>query len=193
MTPSFVGRPALETIYLVSLALWLILEVRQALRRRPEARSGDRGSRIVVQVSAYAGVLLAALLRRVSGADFPESAATYGLSLLLIWSGTALRFWCFRTLGRYFTFSVMTSADQPVISRGPYRLLRHPSYAAILLILIGIGMSYANWLSLAALTVLPLVGFIVRIRVEEAALAASLGRAYVNYAQGRKRLVPFLW
>jgi protein-S-isoprenylcysteine O-methyltransferase Ste14 len=64
----------------------------------------------------------------------------------------------------------MTSADQPVITSGPYRVLRHPSYAAILLILGGVGLSYGNWLSAVALILLPLVGFINRIHLEEAAL-----------------------
>jgi protein-S-isoprenylcysteine O-methyltransferase Ste14 len=48
-------------------------------------------------------------------------------------------------LGHYFTFTVMTSANQPVITTGPYRVLRHPSYAGILLVLAGIGLSYGNW------------------------------------------------
>src|SRR5262249_9179669 len=54
-----------------------------------------------------------------------------------------------------------------------YSVLRHPSYTAILLILAGIGISYGNWLSLAALIFLPLIGFINRIHLEEAALSAT--------------------
>ena len=96
-------------------------------------------------------------------------------------------------LGRYFTFTFMTSANQPVITTGPYRLLRHPSYAGILLILGGIGLSLGNWLSPAALILLHLAGFIYRIHVEEAALSAVLGGAYTTYAGGRKRIVPLVW
>jgi protein-S-isoprenylcysteine O-methyltransferase Ste14 len=110
-----------------------------------------------------------------------------------MWCGFALRFWSFRTLGRYFTFTVMTSADQPVITSGPYRLLRHPSYLGLMLILIGIGAAYSNWLSLAALAVIPTVGVVHRIHVEEGALSATLGSAYTSYASGRKRLLPLVW
>jgi protein-S-isoprenylcysteine O-methyltransferase Ste14 len=87
----------------------------------------------------------------------------------------------------------MTSADQPVITTGPYRVLRHPSYAGMLLVLGGIGLSYGNWLSLAALVFPPLIGFIYRIHVEEAALSATLGAAYTTYASRRKRIIPFVW
>jgi isoprenylcysteine carboxyl methyltransferase (ICMT) family protein YpbQ len=40
----------------------------------------------------------------------------------------ALRGWSFAALGQYFTFTVMVSSDQPVVTAGPYRVLRHPSY-----------------------------------------------------------------
>jgi protein-S-isoprenylcysteine O-methyltransferase Ste14 len=130
---------------------------------------------------------------KVTVTAFPYSPVIFGLGLGVIWAGIALRWWCFRTLGHYFTFTVMTSANQPVITTGPYRILRHPSYAGILLVLAGIGISYGNWLSLAALIFLPLIGFINRIHVEEAALSATLGAAYTTYASSRKRLIPFVW
>jgi protein-S-isoprenylcysteine O-methyltransferase Ste14 len=87
----------------------------------------------------------------------------------------------------------MTSADQPVITTGPYRVIRHPGYAALLLAFAGLGILFANWLSLAAVVVLPSLGLANRIRVEEAALSATLGDTYRSYAAGRKRIIPFLW
>jgi protein-S-isoprenylcysteine O-methyltransferase Ste14 len=48
-------------------------------------------------------------------------------------------------------------------------------------------------LSLAVLALVLPIGLIHRIHVEEAALSATLGRAYMSYAAGRKRLIPFVW
>jgi protein-S-isoprenylcysteine O-methyltransferase Ste14 len=191
--PDFASQRNLTIIFVASLVLWAFVELRQAFRRRTDATNRDRGSRTLVQVCSYGAAVLAALARRVTAAAFPHGTAVVALSLALIWTGIALRWWCFRTLGRYFTFTVMTSTEQPVITTGPYSVLRHPGYAAILLILLGIGLSYGNWLSLAALTILPLAGFLNRIRIEEAALTAELGHAYTSYASTRKRLVPFVW
>jgi protein-S-isoprenylcysteine O-methyltransferase Ste14 len=191
--PAFTGQPIPSLLFVATLVVWLALEVRQGLTRRPGATNTDLGSLNVLRVLGLVGALLAATALRVRPAAFPYSAAVMALSLGCIWAGVALRWWSFRTLGRYFTFQVMTSADQPVITSGPYRLVRHPSYLALLLILAGLGLSYGNWLSLAALTVVPLVGFINRIRVEEAALSSTLGDRYTTYATGRKRLVPFVW
>ncbi len=41
--------------------------------------------------------------------------------------------------------------------------------------------------------VLPTIGLVWRIRVEEAALTNAFGDAYNRYAETRKRLVPGLW
>lgn len=193
MTPAFAGNPVVKAILLCTLGIWAVIEIRQALNRRIEATNKDRGSLIIVRLCAVAGVLLAAWTDKVSATALPYNAAIFGISLAVIWAGIALRWWSFRTLGRYFTFTVMTSANQPVITTGPYRLLRHPSYAGILLILGGIGLSLGNWLSLAALILLALAGFIYRIHVEEAALSAALGGAYTTYAGGRKRIIPLVW
>lgn len=193
MRPAFAGLPILSGLFFATLVIWALFELRQALNRRAGATSMDRGSLAVVRLSAVAGALLAAVLVRVSATAFPATLAVFAVGLLLIWSGIALRVWCFQTLGRYFTFTVMTSPDQRVVDSGPYRLLRHPSYAAILLILAGIGLTYGKWLSLAALVVLPLAGFVNRIRIEESALSATLGNAYTTYASRRRRLIPFVW
>jgi hypothetical protein len=57
------------------------------------------------------------------------------------------------TLGRYFTFTVQTSRDQPVITARPYRLIRHPSYAGLLMVIVAVGLFIGNWLSLLCLIV----------------------------------------
>ena len=193
MRLAFTGQPIPSLLLVATLVVWLALEVRQGLTRRPGATNTDQGSLNVLRLLAVVGALLAATALRVQATAFPYSATVMALSLGCIWAGIALRWWSFRTLGRYFTFQVMTSADQPVITSGPYRLVRHPSYLALLLILAGIGLSYGNWLSLAALIVVPLAGFVNRIRVEEAALSTALGDRYTAYASGRKRLIPFIW
>lgn len=193
MKPAFSGHPVASAILVATLAVWTIIEIRQALNRRAEATNRDRGSLVVVRLCATVGVLLAALALKVTATSLAYNVAIFGVSLAVVWAGIGIRWWCFRTLGCYFTFTVMTSSNQPVITTGPYCVLRHPSYAGILLILGGIGLSYGNWLSLAALILLPLIGVINRIRVEEAALSATLGTAYTTYAGGRKRIIPFVW
>jgi protein-S-isoprenylcysteine O-methyltransferase Ste14 len=118
-------------------------------------------------------------------------ASSTGLIVMVL--GVALRLWSFRTLGRFFTFTVQTSRDQPVIASGPYRVIRHPGYAGLLLIIAGIGLTVDNWGSFVALTAAFSVGLGYRIVIEERALSRDLGGRYQEYARSRKRLVPFIW
>jgi len=105
-----------------------------------------------------------------------------------------LRLWCFRTLGEYFTFEVMTSSDQPVIASGPYRLVRHPSYAGITLTSLGVVTLMSNWLSLGVIAATVVVALTAGIKVEEEVLCRELGDAYRAYmAATPYRLIPFIW
>jgi protein-S-isoprenylcysteine O-methyltransferase Ste14 len=193
LRPGFLADRAYTLIFFATMVVWVALELRQSLNRRPGARAQDRGSLRVIGAVSAVGALLAALLQRANVAAYPLSPLVFAVALALMWTGIVLRQWCFITLGRYFTFTVMTSRDQRVVTGGPYAFLRHPSYAALLLILTGIGLTYGSWLSLAALIVLPGIGFVLRIRVEEAALARELGPAYTDFARTRKRIIPFVW
>src|SRR5258708_8466046 len=107
--------------------VWFLLELRQGLTRRSEAVRADRGSLMVLRAAYVGGALIAIAAERVlpAAAIRPESLGAW-LGLAFLWSGIAMRLWSFRTLGRYFTFTVQTSSDQPVITDGPYRFVRHP-------------------------------------------------------------------
>src|SRR5205085_5405605 len=171
-TPFVARHPGTALILWVTLAVWLAGEFRQGQRRRSDAETQDRGSRQLLRVTIIGGWILAVqAVRWLPSADIGTDAGlVFSAGLLLAWAGIALRFWAVRTLGRYFTFTVMTSADQTVVTGGPYRLLRHPGYAGGALAMAGMGLAMGNWLSAAALVVVPLIGTLNRIRVEEAAL-----------------------
>jgi protein-S-isoprenylcysteine O-methyltransferase Ste14 len=113
--------------------------------------------------------------------------------LTMFWIGVAIRVWSIRTLGRFFRFEVTVLSDHRVIDTGPYRYVRHPSYTGALLAFSGIGVALDNWLSVASLFFLPLIGFLWRIDVEEAALTARLGEEYRRYKRRTKRLIPGVW
>jgi protein-S-isoprenylcysteine O-methyltransferase Ste14 len=72
--------------------------------------------------------------------------------------------------------------------------VRHPSYTGLLLLIaLGFGLGVGNWLSLAICAVIPLVGLLPRMAVEEAELARVLGDRYRSYQKATRRLVPGLW
>ncbi len=186
--------PLARGILIATAVIWLAAELRQGMNRRDEGISADGGSRSVIRIATVVGVILAIVMSHVApAANFPTEGVWVWIGLATLWCGIGLRLWSFRTLGRYFTFTVQTSADQPVIMDGPYRILRHPSYSGVLLAVVGLGIFIGNWLSLVCLTTAVACGIVYRIRVEEAALVDELGDRYVAYASTRKRLVPYVW
>lgn len=175
-------------------ALWVALELRQSITRRPEAVPAGWASEVLFRLIVGLGALGAGALSAVArSAMVRPTGVADGIGLVLFWSGMALRQWSFHTLGRYFTFTVQASHDQPVITDGPYQLIRHPSYAGLLLVIMAVGLFIGNWLSWLCLTVATTGGLLLRIRVEEAALMEYLGGGYRAYAATHKRLVPFIW
>jgi len=114
-----------------------------------------------------------------------------GIAVMVL--GLALRAWSVIVLGRNFTVYVQVREEQPVVDTGPYRLLRHPSYTALLLVCLGIGLALGNWLALVVVVVLPTMALLWRIRVEERALLAGIGEPYRRFAATRKRLIPWVW
>jgi len=107
-------------------------------------------------------------------------------------AGIALRQWAIATLGQYFVGHVLVQPGQTVISTGPYRWLRHPSYTGQWLEMIGIGLATGNVASIATCVLMPLIGITARINGEERELVASLP-GYRQYVQGRSRLIPHIW
>ena len=192
-------KPYVEThpIGLVWVALWVItavIELAGAARRRDEATKKDRGSRFVLRITVIPAVFVLAVSPKIApAAEIHPPLVAVVIGMVVFAAGEALRVWAKVALGRYFTYTVMTSSDQPVITSGPYRYVRRPSYTGILLIAIGAGAVWGNWLGLAGLTLGTLVGLVYRIYVEEKALLEELGERYRTYAEVHKRLVPFVW
>jgi protein-S-isoprenylcysteine O-methyltransferase Ste14 len=115
------------------------------------------------------------------------------LGVALMIAGSLLRRHCWRMLGASFTGDVRARADQEVVTRGAYRILRHPSYTAGILLNAGVGVALGSWASALLLTAASVAVYIHRISVEERALIATIGEPYRRFMAGRKRLIPFVY
>ncbi|MDQ2791282.1 MAG: isoprenylcysteine carboxylmethyltransferase family protein [Actinomycetota bacterium] len=200
--PVFYDHPIAAGVFWVAYAVSAAVEVTVAWRSRDRATGPadlDRGSKRFVVASIWVAFIAGFTLGgAVAGAVIAESMplvrwVVFGVGVALIVFGAGLRQWAITTLGRFFTLEVRIAEDQPVIDSGPYRLVRHPSYAGALLTFLGIGLALGNWLSPAVLALVPTLGFVRRITVEEQALSAQLGDSYRRYAATHRRLIPGLW
>jgi protein-S-isoprenylcysteine O-methyltransferase Ste14 len=174
----------------LTLAAWAALELGLRIRERLHGTGGtarDRATRALIAVSLGAAVALAALAASRSAA--PHRVA----GTIVMWLGLGLRAWAVTALGRAFRTTVEVDPDQAVVSTGPYRWVRHPSYTGLLTIVAGYGLVSGNWLALAGCVLLPMPALLRRIRIEEAELTAVLGDRYRAYQAHTKRLIPGVW
>jgi protein-S-isoprenylcysteine O-methyltransferase Ste14 len=160
-------------------------------RRRRAADSTSRR----LEAWQYAGLVLGvAGAKTVPNAAFPGNAWLWvGVGCGISLAGIALRVWAIRALGAYFTRYLQVSDDHRLVVGGPYRRLRHPSYAGAIVMFTGVGIGLGNAVSVTALVLLPAIGFIQRIHHEEALLRAKFGDSYSEYARQTRRLLPGLW
>jgi protein-S-isoprenylcysteine O-methyltransferase Ste14 len=186
-------------VWVGSLFIWRGLEVIVDIRtikhlRTKGVRRKDKGSQIVILFLLVSGILAAVLVAYKVGATSITIAPDFffWLGIFLMYAGIVLRFYAISLLGTFFTTAVAIAPGQRVIEAGPYRLIRHPSYTGLLMILLGIGLSFTNWLSVAFIMVCAFLSLGYRIVVEERVLQEELGQPYREYMQRTKRLIPFV-
>jgi protein-S-isoprenylcysteine O-methyltransferase Ste14 len=155
----------------------------------------DRGSTRMIGASvglALLAQLVAPLLNRLKiGRLRSERLAWSGIMAMIV--GLALRIWASRVLGAFYTRTLRTSSQQHLITKGPYRLVRHPGYLANLLMWLGAGFATANWIVPMSITIPMMGAYLYRIRAEEAMLADAFPQEYPSYASHTWRLIPFLY
>ena len=107
--------------------------------------------------------------------------------------GISLRVWANQTLGASYTRTLRTVPGQAIVSAGPYRVLRHPGYAGVLLMWFGAGVALRNWIALIVMA--PLLGwaYLRRMNAEEEMLLRETGEAYRNYTRRTWRIIPFIY
>jgi protein-S-isoprenylcysteine O-methyltransferase Ste14 len=198
MQPLFTHNVLDLGVWLASLLIWRVMEasvdIRTLKRLRAGAQRQDKGSHLALLFLLVLGIVLGVLLAlRVQAFSIASaSGLLFWLGILLMYAGLALRFYAITVLGAFFTTTVTVAPDQMLIETGPYRFIRHPAYTGLFIILLGLGLSLANWLSLLVIMGCALIGLSYRIHVEERALKAKLGQCYQEYMRRTKRLIPFV-
>jgi protein-S-isoprenylcysteine O-methyltransferase Ste14 len=113
------------------------------------------------------------------------------LGALLFVGGLYLRATAVIELGQFYSHRVQVMDIHQVVQTGPYRWVRHPAYSGMFVAHLGLVLVFFNWLSLVLLLAALLPALVIRIFVEECALAKLPG--YVEFCAGRARILPYIW
>ena len=112
--------------------------------------------------------------------------------ILFILAGVGLGFYAIQTirLGN-FNISPHVKPNGKLIAHGPYRLVRHPMYTAILITCWPMVLGHFSYYRLGFVLGLTIV-LIVKLHIEEQYLKQAFP-AYLDYTKTSKKLIPFFW
>jgi protein-S-isoprenylcysteine O-methyltransferase len=184
-----------SNVFGVSYSCWFLMEMWILSRdmRRFRGRTSDRGSFF----GFFIAIPTALVIAFNAPSRFPEWTFSFGwpawLGIAMMWAGMAFRLWAVLTLGAFFRTSVVVQEGHQLVTAGPYRWLRHPSYTGVIVTLTGIGLAQDSWVSLAAMAVLPTLAIAYRIHTEERALTEQFGEAYRDFRKTHSAVIPVIW
>lgn len=173
--------------------IYVVSEMALSYLKRSGSKSKrrDSGSLAVLWVTITAamtgGVLVAYLLPAF---HYPLPHWLAQILGTLFAGGLVLRWWAILSLGKFFTVDVAIADDHELIIRGPYHMMRHPSYSGMLLAFLALAATFQNWLSIVTILLPISLALAYRIYIEEIALEHTFGEAYHAYARSTKRLIP---
>jgi protein-S-isoprenylcysteine O-methyltransferase Ste14 len=189
----------LTTIFAYLLiALFSVSERR--LRKGQQAQTFDAGvfdrhstRRLGIAYGiAIISLLFAPILNYLSiGHILYTLAGWVGLAITL--GGITLRVWANLILGEFYTRTLRVLANQSVVQRGPYRLIRHPGYLGTIVMWAGAGLAAANWIVILIVLVTMSIAYHYRIQAEETMLLDRLGQQYADYKARTWKLLPFVY
>ncbi|KAF7980675.1 hypothetical protein HWV62_37105 [Athelia sp. TMB] len=144
----------------------------------------------------------------------PKVTPLFILGWFMTTAGTALRLASYRALGKLFTFELSIREDHVLVTSGPYAYVRHPSYTALLLIVIGCylcqlghGSLVGEWIKgtqpatkkvlgalWAAMWVFQVGALVGRTKKEDDMLRKEFGKDWDEWAKRvPARLIPFFF
>ena len=148
---------------------------------RPEARLGF----------AAAWSLRRTPFTPIVSAGMPLQVLMALVALALTFAGVWLVSAAVRTLGKQWALVAHVVEDHQLITEGPYRIVRHPIYSGMFMMMIATGLVVGHWIGLVAGVVVFLAGTMWRVRIEEKLLTETFGAAYTAYRLRVPALIPW--
>jgi protein-S-isoprenylcysteine O-methyltransferase Ste14 len=184
----FVAASAAITLYL-AIKDPKLLERRMNVGPTAEKEPTQKIIMVFALLGFIALLVVPALDRRFMWSRVPPYVSVIGD--LLVALGFLLVYFVIRE-NSYAASTIQVAEGQTVISTGPYAVVRHPMYAGVLPLLIGMPLALGSWWGLFAL-ILFMPALIWRLLDEERFLHKNLP-GYTEYTRKvRYRLVPFVW
>jgi protein-S-isoprenylcysteine O-methyltransferase Ste14 len=183
---------AILFIPMLCVFIYLIRNDPELLERRMKAREKERRQKSIQLVGGLFFLviyLLPGFDRRYGWSSVPVAVVIAADILVLAAYGFFVRI---LKENSYASRIVEVEKNQKVITTGPYAVVRHPMYVAIIIMYVFAPLALGSyWAAIPALSLIPILA--ARIRNEEKMLLMGLP-GYQEYVQRvRFRLIPGIW
>jgi protein-S-isoprenylcysteine O-methyltransferase Ste14 len=172
--------------WIAFFVVWFAFALRRNTGRSSRSPAAI-GTRLVLAVALILGALLGQRLPMLAFGRFTTEVASLGCALCF--AGLAFAVWARATLGRSWGMPMTLHQKPELVTRGPYRLVRHPIYTGMSAMVIGTALVYPGLLLWAAFLI---AYMIVSARREERDMELLFPDTYPAYKQRSKMLVPFV-
>jgi protein-S-isoprenylcysteine O-methyltransferase Ste14 len=180
---------------LILLVVFTLSEVTLLVSRRSRKESakkdGDKRSLLLLWITISTCLTFGSIIIAYNNWHFNFSTTTSGIVVAVI--GFIIRWIAIVQLGKMFTVDVSISTAHILKTNGLYKVVRHPSYLGLILILAGIALCLNNVLSLIIIVIPIFLAINYRIRVEENALIDEFGDQYLQYKTHVSRIIPGIY
>ena len=177
-----------DIIIILIYLIWVIFESRISIKEKDKGnKTSDYGTLEFYAIS-QALTFLSALW---FDSTWPSPSFAHLLGLIVFIFGICFRLWAIMALGHYYSHIVREVDDHKIIDSGPYKYIRHPAYAGMIVAHFGIVLYFFNPVTLLIFFLALIPAIILRIFVEEKTLFRI--ERYSDYARNRKRLIPLIW
>jgi methyltransferase len=162
-------------LLVVAVAVERLFEVRVAERNRAASLSlgavefgaGHYPAMVALHFSLLVGCLVEPIMLH---RNFIPALGWPMIAVVL--AAQALRWWCITTLGHQWNTRVIVIPGASRVTGGPYRLIPHPNYVAVIAEGVALPLVHSAWITALAFSTLNALLLSTRVRVENAALAS---------------------
>jgi len=112
-----------------------------------------------------------------------------GLAVYLVFSW--IQVWSFKTLGDNYSQDIMIKKNHELVTKGPYKIIRHPQYLCQILLDLGATVATSGYvIGLFALIEIPI--YIMRASMEDKLLAKYFSEKFSDYKKKSGFMIPFI-
>jgi protein-S-isoprenylcysteine O-methyltransferase Ste14 len=166
---------------------------RNNLRRRV-IRKGFNYYGDIVANNLLVLILLIELIfpRFISFANWSFSMVLITVGYIVAYLGLMFYLWCQVSMGKDWSEEPTVWEDQNLVTRGPFKFIRHPMYLSFILIGIGVALATHNWL-IVVFGLLHYSLVISRAPYEEELMRKKFGQQYEEYIRKTGMFLPKIW